>query len=257
LTNYAAHSTQSSQTAKVQNKTQQPTPKGIKILSKTAQPDKWVQINPNELFIRLIALATSRVMAGDVLRDNEQWLELASSYTTNVGLTVILLRPFPAWIRPLVALFLPPVRQMKKQLRFAKDLFVPMVHERRQAVPANDPAYSTPDDFLQWMIELGEEKGETLDPEILAHHMLLLVTLAVVHTSSMALYHTLHDLISMPEYLEPLHEEMKRTLSDGWYKGTKAALAEQHRLDSFMRESQRFDPPGECESLLLQVYGRF
>ncbi|OQD88229.1 hypothetical protein PENANT_c004G01923 [Penicillium antarcticum] len=205
--------------------------------------DTWFQINPNELFTRLIALATSRVMAGEVLRRNEEWLNLASSYPRNVGLTVILLRPFPAWIRPLIAFFLPPVQQMKKQLRFAKDLFVPMVNERKQA--ANDPAYTSPDDFLQWVLDLCDEKGETLDPELVAHHMLLLVTLAVVHTTSMALYHVLHDLIGMPEYLEPLREEMKRTLPDGWYKGTKAALSEQHRLDSFMRESQRFSPPGE------------
>ncbi|KAJ5775183.1 uncharacterized protein N7511_000194 [Penicillium nucicola] len=205
--------------------------------------DTWFKIDPNELFTRLIALATSRVMAGEVLRRNEEWLNLASSYPRNVGLAVILLRPFPAWLRPLVAIFLPPVRQMKQQLRFAKDLFVPMIHERKQA--ATDPAYTSPDDFLQWMIDLGDEKGETLDPEILAHHMLLLVTLAVVHTSSMALHHILHDLIAMPEYLEPLREEIKRTLPDGWYKGTKTALSEQHRLDSFMRESQRLNPPGE------------
>ncbi|KAJ5981369.1 hypothetical protein N7522_013790 [Penicillium canescens] len=215
--------------------------------------DTWIQINPNELFTRLIALATSRVMAGDVLRRNEQWLNIASSYTKNIGITVVLLRPFPAYLRPLVALFLPSVQQMKKQLRFAKDLFAPMVHERRQAALANDPDYTSPDDFLQWMIDLGEEQGETLDPELLAHHMLLLVTLAVVHTSTMALCHNIYDLIIMPEYLEPLREEMKRTLPDGWYKGTQAALVEQHRLDSFMRESQRFGPPGECELFYLSL----
>ena len=223
------------------------------ILTEIPQPDTWIQINPNELFTRLIALATSRVMAGDVLRRNEQWLNIASSYTKNIGITVILLRPFPAYLRPLVALFLPSVQQMKKQLRFAKDLFAPMVHERRQAALANDPEYTSPDDFLQWMIDLGEEQGETLDPELLAHHMLLLVTLAVVHTSTMALCHNIYDLIVMPEYLEPLREEMKRTLPDGWYKGTQAALVEQHRLDSFMRESQRFGPPGECELCYLSL----
>jgi cytochrome P450 monooxygenase len=97
------------------------------------------------------------------------------------------------------------------------------------------------------MMDLGEEEGESLTPDLIAHHMFLLVGLAVTHTSTMALCHALYDLISMPEYLEPLREEVARTLPHGWYKGTQAALAEQVRLDSFFRESQRFGPPGECK----------
>lgn len=45
--------------------------------------------------MHLISRATSRVVAGESLRRNEEWLNTASSYSVNVGLTVILLRPFP------------------------------------------------------------------------------------------------------------------------------------------------------------------
>ncbi|KAJ5803910.1 uncharacterized protein N7518_000213 [Penicillium psychrosexuale] len=207
--------------------------------------DTWIQINPNEMFTRLIALATSRMMAGDALRENEEWLNVASNYAVNVGITILLLRPVPKYLRPIVAHFLPSVRKMKKQLRFAKDLFIPMIHERRLAQQAKDPNYTKPDDFLQWMMDLSEEKKEDLKPDTLAHHMLLLVTLAVTHTSTMALCHCLFDLVTRPEYIEPLREEITRTLPDGWYRATQAALKEQSRLDSFLRESQRFAPPGE------------
>ncbi|KAI2695883.1 hypothetical protein CBS147332_9268 [Penicillium roqueforti] len=207
--------------------------------------DTWIQINPNEMFTRLIALATSRMMAGDALRENEEWLNVASNYAVNVGITILLLRPVPKYLRPIVARFLPSVRKMKKQLRFAKDLFIPMIHERRLAQQAKDPNYTKPDDFLQWMMDLSEEKKEDLKPDTLAHHMLLLVTLAVTHTSTMALCHCLFDLVTRPEYIEPLREEITRTLPDGWYRTTQAALKEQSRLDSFLRESQRFAPPGE------------
>lgn len=197
------------------------------------------------MFTRLIALATSRVMVGDTLRQNEAWLKAASSYAHEVGITLLLLRPVPNYLRPLVAPFLPSVWHMNKTLRLAKCLFVPIINERLQAERANDPRYTKPDDFLQWMMDLGEEEGEVLPPDLLAHHMLLLVGMAVTHTSTMALCHALYDLISMPEYLKPLQEEVARTLPDGWYKGTQAALREQVRLDSFLRESQRFGPPGE------------
>ncbi|CAP96530.1 Pc21g16330 [Penicillium rubens Wisconsin 54-1255] len=211
----------------------------------TPNLDTWIQINPCDLFTRLIALSTSRMMAGDVLRENEEWLNVASNYAVNVGITILLLRPVPKYLRPIVAPFLPTVRKMKKQLRFAKDLFIPMVHERRLAEQVKDPNYTKPDDFLQWMMDLSEEKKEILDPDTLAHHMLLLVTLAVTHTSTMALCHCLFDLVTRPEYIEPLREEMTRTLPDGWYKATQAAFKDQARLDSFLRESQRFAPPGE------------
>ncbi|KAJ5795187.1 hypothetical protein N7457_001786 [Penicillium paradoxum] len=207
--------------------------------------DDWVKINPGEMSTRLIALATSRVMAGDILRQNEEWLNIASSYAHNVGITLLLLRPVPKYLRPIVARLLPCIRHMKEQLRFAKDLFIPLINERKQAQKADGAASSKPDDFLQWMMDLGESEGENLDPDSLAHHMLLLVTLAVTHTSTMALCHCLYDLIMKPEYIEPLREEMRRTLPDGWYKATQASLHEQARLDSFLRESQRFGPPGE------------
>lgn len=202
------------------------------------------------MFVHLIVRATSRVVAGEALRRNEQWLNTASSYSVNVGLTVLLLRPFPKFIRPLIAPFLPPVRQMKKQLRFVKGLFIPMINERRAAQALNDPHYVKPDDFLQWMMDMAEDERD-FDPEMLAHHMLLLMSLAVVHTSSMAMCHALYDLILMPEYLVPLREEIGRTLSSGWENASKASLESQRRMDSFLRESQRFGPPGECKYLYL------
>ncbi|KAJ5735838.1 uncharacterized protein N7483_000963, partial [Penicillium malachiteum] len=210
--------------------------------------DDWVSIKPHEMFVHLIARATSRVVAGDVLRRNEQWLNTASSYSVNVGITIFLLRPFPTWLRPLVARFFPSVRQMKAQLRFVKDLFIPMINERwaaqEKALAENDPGYVPPDDFLQWMMDMAKDEQDK-DPELLAHHMLLLMSLAVVHTSSMAMCHALYDLLLMPEYLYPLREEVNETLSGGWENATKSSLDNQRRLDSFLRESQRFGPPGE------------
>ncbi|KAJ5575664.1 hypothetical protein N7535_002590 [Penicillium sp. DV-2018c] len=208
-------------------------------------PDGWVNINPTEMSSRLIALATTRVMAGDMLRRNEEWLNVASSYAHNVGVTIIILRPVPKYLRPIVARFLPSVQQMKKQLEFTKALFVPLIMERKQAEQDGGSAWVKPDDFLQWMMDLSKARGEDLDAEGLAHHMLLLVTLAVTHTSTMALCHCLFDLAMRPEYLEPLREEMLQTLPDGWYKATHASLQRQARLDSFLLESQRFGPPGE------------
>lgn len=223
------------------------------LIKSTPAKDTWTAVKPQELFVHLIARATSRVVAGDALRRNEEWHNTASSYSVNVGITLFLLRPFPNFLRPLVAPFLPSVRQMKHQLRFVKSLFIPMINERRATEAANDPGYVKPDDFLQWMMDMAEDEQDH-DPEALAHHMLLLMSLAIVHTSTMALCHALYDLILRPEYLGPLREEISRTLSDGWENATKMSLDAQRRMDSFLRESQRFGPPGECGCFFIFVY---
>ncbi|KAJ5919975.1 hypothetical protein N7454_009810 [Penicillium verhagenii] len=197
--------------------------------------DHWARINPHEVFIHLITCATSRVMAGDSLSHNKQWLKTATNYSVNVGVTILLLRPFPVFLRPIVAFFLPSVRSMKRQLRFA--------------TAENDPGYEAPDDFLQWMMDMAEDEQD-MDPELLAHHILLLMSLAVVHTSSMTMTHALYDLILMPEYLAPLREEVRETLKFGWENATKASFDNQRRMDSFLKESQRFGPPGECDLFL-------
>jgi cytochrome P450 len=93
----------------------------------------------------------------------------------------------------------------------------------------------------------GVEDEEDFDPEILSHHMLVLTSMAVIHTSSITLTQALYDLIARPDYLEPLREEIQVTFQNGWENATKASLDAQWRLDSFMRESQRFSSIGDCK----------
>ena len=49
--------------------------------------------------------------------------------------------------------------------------------------------------------------------------------------------HTLYYLASLPEYMQPLREEVEEAVkSEGW---TKAGLDQMHKIDSFIRETQR------------------
>ena len=53
------------------------------------------------------------------------------------------------------------------------------------------------------------------------------------------------DMVAHPEYIEPLREELERVKAedskDTW---TKASIAKLRKMDSFIKESQRFRPPG-------------
>jgi cytochrome P450 len=62
------------------------------------------------------------------------------------------------------------------------------------------------------------------------------------------------DLAANPEYLEPLREEVDEvTKREGW---TKSALDQMHKLDSFVKESQRLHPIGVGE-LVFDSYSNF
>lgn len=85
---------------------------------------------------------------------------------------------------------------------------------------------------------------EESDPASLAH-LEVVMSLASIHTSQMNAVHVLYDLVSRPEYIDPIREEIRHVLKeDGkWMQWQKTSFSKLRKLDSFMRESQRFNPP--------------
>jgi hypothetical protein len=54
----------------------------------------------------------------------------------------------------------------------------------------------------------------------------------------------LYRLLANPEYIEPLRQEIDAVIAEeGW---TKAGIDKMHKVDSFLRESQRADGLGLC-----------
>jgi cytochrome P450 len=175
--------------------------------------------------------------------EDEEWLSTALKYTENAFRTIIFLRIYPDWAKPVVSLFIPYSWKVSSALRKAQRLIVPIIIQRRKEAAAflsvKDSSYCKPDDFLQWMMDEANERDGL--PNKLAHRLLIL-TLASVHTTSMAATQTLFDLCAKPEYIAPLREEITKVLQkDGAF--TKQTLTHLRKLDSFMRESQRLNPP--------------
>jgi Cytochrome P450 len=54
----------------------------------------------------------------------------------------------------------------------------------------------------------------------------------------------LYRLLENPEYIEPLREEVDAVIAEeGW---TKAGIDKMHKIDSFLRETQRLGGIGAC-----------
>lgn len=196
------------------------------------------------MILKLINRSTSRIIVGDALCRREDWLNTVLDYTYNLGIIIFLLRPLPRFLRPLVAGLLPQVRHARKILDHVKtDIIVPMILERRQK-EANDSNYRKPDDFMQWMMDTADNDYDK-QPGNIAQGLMIIMALAVIHTSTITITQSLYDLLIRPEYVQPLRQEITDTLKHGWANATKADFATQVRLDSFLRESQRLNPTHE------------
>lgn len=191
--------------------------------------------------LRLVSHIAARHFVGYPLCRDEEWLSTAMKYTENAFRTIIVIRLFPDWVKPFVALFIPYAWKVSSALKKAQSIIVPVIKERRRAGAhkGGNASYQKPNDFLEWMMdEANEDDGQ---PDKLAHRLLIL-TLAAVHTTSMAATQALFDLTARPEYIEPLYWEVSQAVAeDGGFK--KTTLTKMRKLDSFMRESQRLSPP--------------
>ncbi len=185
-------------------------------------------------------------MSGTQLCRNRDWLSTCIKYTENIFITVLILRLFPRMFHPWISTFLPSSWITHLYLRRAKKYLVPIIERRMKEQASLNLVHEKPLDLLQYMIEGAE--GEDLQPERLAH-LQLMTNLAGIHTTSMAITHAIHDLCDHAEYLTVLREEIEEVLREdgGWQRDTHNKL---HKLDSFLKESQRFAPPTLCSSSL-------
>jgi cytochrome P450 len=202
----------------------------------------WTPTHVTPLIINIVARVSARIFVGPELCRNAEWLYTSIHYTRNIGITRNLLRVLPPVVRPVVARLLPSYWRIYSNLSAGRRLLGPIILGRRRKA-ANDPKSEKPNDFLQWLIDGAKpEEGAVND---LVHRQLL-VSLGSIHTTSMMCTHFFFDLCAHPEYLEPLREEMSSVLrEDCGFK--KTTLNRLRKLDSFLRESQRMNPPFTCK----------
>lgn len=114
---------------------------------------------------------------------------------------------------------------------------MPEIEARKQAT-ASDPHAERPNDFLQWMMDAANKEEGATDKLALRE---LIMGLAAVHTTTMAVAHVLYDMCSMPGYFEVMRDEMTSVLKEdgGWQRQTPQKL---RKLDSLLKESQRVSP---------------
>lgn len=204
---------------------------------------KWTPESIDEITISFVSRMSARIFVGPELCRNKDWLYLSVHYTENLGWTRNLLRLFPKFTRPIAARCMPTYWGIYSNLRAAQRLLRPLIDGRRQSM--KDPDWKKPNDALQWMLD--DARPDEAHPNDIAHREVILA-MAAIHTTSISVTHFIYDLCAHPEYFEPLREEIIQVIRE---EGgiNKSTLNKLRRMDSFLKESQRVNPPFVCKYL--------
>ncbi|KAF1358947.1 cytochrome P450, partial [Lizonia empirigonia] len=202
------------------------------------QCDKWTEVTIYTTLVDIVAQVSGRVFVGKWLCEDPEYLDDASNYTLDLMDSVFAIKRLRPWTRYFMAPRLPEVGRLRRREKKIAEFLRPLIQERREA-SKKDPSWEKPDDMMQWMLDRSAD--DNLSVEHLAKAQLTL-TFASVHTTSFMATNIFYTLASTPEYIGPLREEIRSVLAEHDGIITTKALQQMEKLDSFMKEVNRFYP---------------
>lgn len=183
------------------------------------------------ILTQIVARVSSCMFGGTTLSHNKEWVQSSIDFAIDGFIGAQKIKKYPEFIKPLVARFIPEIQKIANHYAAAEAAAIPMLESRRRT---GEKAM----DLLYWMAE--QAKDEEQDLKFLAG-ILLKVSFAAIHTSAAAPAQLLYDLCEHPEFIEPLREEVNNVIGhDGLID--KSGFMQMVKMDSFMKESQRFNP---------------
>jgi ent-kaurene oxidase len=211
--------------------------------------DGWTTVHLQRQLFQLIAVISGRVFVGAPLCYDERWIDLSVNFTLDGALGAAKLGRFAWWKRPVIQNSIPEISRQKKRLSRAREMLQPIIEDSKAKIRSsrsNTQKEIEADDLITFLL-LNVHKEEDV-----AQH-LVSILFAAIHALTNAMIHALLDLASRPELIEELRNEVydvrARLSKDGdsmkfrsGLRWDKKSLAELQKLDSFLKESQRFHP---------------
>ncbi|KAH6674963.1 cytochrome P450 monooxygenase [Halenospora varia] len=203
---------------------------------------EWTPVTVFPKILRIVALVTGRAFVGPEMNRNEEWLHASTSFMMDVYMGGVKLRSYSHFMRPFAARFLvTEIRRVWKHQATARRLLVPIMMSRSRAQMLEED-YEKPNDMIQWLMD-NNAKQENPRPFARLAELHLLVCFAALHTSTLGLTHMIFDIAARPEYMTPLRTEISEAINAYGSLHTKPTFNSMIKMDSFMKESQRLNPP--------------
>lgn len=200
--------------------------------------EDWTQVNIYEKLVLLVAKVSGRIFVGPETCQDPEYLDTACSYTLDLMNAVTALKKMRPWLKPFLGSRTPEVIKLRQREKLAEKVLRPLIEERINS-KANDPNWQEPDDLLQWM--LNKSNGNDSVEQLIGYQ--LSIIFGAVHTTTTTATNILYTLATTPEYIEPLRDEIRNVLAANDGVITSRALQQMEKLDSYMKEVMRFNPP--------------
>ncbi|WAO92261.1 Hypothetical protein NCS54_00976300 [Fusarium falciforme] len=198
--------------------------------------DKPTVTKPWPHVMRLVSRISARVFHSAASADNDHWLDIASEHVHSAVVWTENLKKWPAILRPLVYRFVKGRGYMMQRFEEGKALVAQTLENKKAngGKPLSDPQ-----SLLDYLYE------SELGPDNVEAHTIAQINLCVAAIQSMAATVTqcLMDLATHPEYAPELIEEIKTVIEKNNGVVDKRVLTEVWKLDSFIKETQRLNPP--------------
>ncbi|EUC48267.1 hypothetical protein COCMIDRAFT_87858 [Bipolaris oryzae ATCC 44560] len=197
--------------------------------------EDWTKLTIYESVTNIIAQVSGRLFVGPEHCRDPEYLDIAVNFTNETTTAAFAVKNCNKWLRPFKASHLSEVQHLQNRYERATKFFQPILHQRQESDRKNF------DDMLQWLTDRAKSSGVPMEISSLIRQQLTL-TVAAVHTTAMTATNSLFSLAAMPEYLEPLREEIQTVLDGNGGSLTPRALQQLVKLDSFIKEVGRWYP---------------
>ncbi|KAK7061428.1 cytochrome P450 [Favolaschia claudopus] len=195
--------------------------------------NEWKAIPAQATVMQVICRTGNRLFVGLPLCRNTDYLNMNFEFTLSVVMAAQMINILPGVLRPILG---PRISPLKKYLRRADKHLSALVTERVQMEEEHGNNYpGRPNDLISWLLDVAEGEERTVPALV---QRILVINFGAVHTSANTFTHALYNLAAFPASVEEMREEVDIIVKEeGW---SKDSVAKMHKVDSFLRESQRF-----------------
>ncbi|KAI5457522.1 cytochrome P450 [Mariannaea sp. PMI_226] len=213
--------------------------------------ENWNIVSVYETCMNIIARTSNRLLVGDSVCRNPDYIARCSAYSGHLFLTAALIRCFPSSIRPVFGpiIALPIQRIQQKIWKHVNPVVEQRLGDLRKIEqdPEFAKEYSMPNDFLQWdMLHTSNLNRPDLQTTRSFGSRILMMNIIMLHTSTHTLLNALLDILSHPDagtLVSELRQEAHDAIVASETPWTRDTISNSlPKLDSALRESMRLHP---------------
>ncbi|KIM76338.1 hypothetical protein PILCRDRAFT_797492 [Piloderma croceum F 1598] len=194
----------------------------------------WTKVCANDAVSQIVCRSANRIFVGAPLCQDPDWLALTLKFSKDVVISGRIISLFPGFLQPIAASLL---TNLNAHVRHGMRHLAPVIQDRQRHIDEYGQDWDDkPNDLISWLMDAASDDEKSVKN---LTQRILVLNFGAIFTTTMSFTHALFNLAAMPYHIHPLREEVEAIVNkEGW---SKASLDKMHKLDSFLKESQRYN----------------